>query len=364
MRFVLYCRPGFEKDCVAEAHDQFASLGWDGYPEVHGDNGLVSYIGTPFDEENPRSAEMPKVSNFVFARHILEQAAFVKDLPASDRATTLAEALLKSTRPRTYRELVLEFPDTNEGRALANFCKKFHPAMGNALKRTGFILDRGAHDAPAIHICFIDYETAALGLSWKKRSSPWRSGLPRLKFPEAAPSRSTLKLEEAFLTMLTDEEREERLTGGGTAVDLGASPGGWTYQLLERNFFVTAVDNGKMAESILATGMVDHKSEDAFKFKPKAPVDILVCDMVEKPLRVIELVAQWFKNQQCSWAVINLKLPMKKRFSELESCLLAFWEASGLTEDKFEIRAKQLYHDREEVTLVLLPKAKKSKRYS
>lgn len=363
MRFVLYCRPGFEKDCVAEAHDQLASLGWDGYPEIHGEHGLVSYVGTPYDPEDPRSAEIPKVKTFIFARHILEQAAIVKGLPATDRATKLAEALLKTTKFRRFRELVLEFPDTTEGRTLANFCKKFHPAMGNALKRNGMTLDRGDHSAPAVHICFMDYENAAVGLSWKKRSSEWRSGIPRLKFPEDAPSRSTLKLDEAFLTMLSEDERKDLLEGGGTAVDLGASPGGWTYQLLARNFFVTAVDNGKMAESLMNTGMLDHKSEDAFKFKPKAPVDLLVCDMVEKPQRVIELVASWFKNKQCSWAVINLKLPMKKRFAEIEACQLAFWEQSGLFEDSFEIRTKHLYHDRDEVTLVLIPKAKTKKKH-
>lgn len=362
MRFVLYCRPGFEKDCVAEAHDQFAELGWDGYPEIHGEHGLVSYVGTPFDEEDPRSAEVPKVKSFIFTRHILEQAAVVKNLPAEDRATKLSEAVLKATKFRNFRELVLEFPDTTEGRTLANFCKKFHPAMQNALKRNGMQLDRGNHNAPAVHICFMNYENAVVGLSWKKRSSEWRSGIPRLKFPEDAPSRSTLKLDEAFVTMLNEDERKELLSGGGTAVDLGASPGGWTYQLLQRSFFVTAVDNGKMAESLMNTGMLDHKTEDAFKFKPKAPVDLLVCDMVEKPLKVMELVASWFKNKHCTWAVINLKLPMKKRFAEIETCTVAFWEQSGQYEDKFEIRIKHLYHDRDEVTLVLKPKTKASKK--
>ena len=168
-------------------------------------------------------------------------------------------------------------------------------------------------------------------------------------------SRAAFKIKEI-------DERQKLFRKGMRVVDLGAAPGGWTYQLLERSFFVTAVDNGKMAENLMASGMVDHKSEDAFKFKPKAAVDLLVCDMVEKPQRVIELVARWFKEQTCTWAVINLKLPMKKRFAELEACQLAFWEQSGLTEDKFEIRCKQLYHDREEVTLVLIPKAKKAKR--
>ena len=30
-------------------------------------------------------------------------------------------------------------------------------------------------------------------------------------------------------------------------VDLGACPGGWTYQLVKRGLFVYAVDHGKMA---------------------------------------------------------------------------------------------------------------------
>lgn len=357
-RFILYCRPGFEKDCAAEAQDVFASNGWDGYAEVHDGQGLVSFHAEPFDVDNPDCATLPSVRKFIFARHILEQAIWVKNLPAADRATRLAEALLKTTAIRQFRELVLEFPDTNDGRALANFCKKFHPAMGNALKRSGFTLDRGAHDEAAIHICFLNYETAAIGLSWKRRSSEWRSGIPRLKFPEDAPSRSTLKLEEAFLTMLSDRERENLLVSGGTAVDLGASPGGWTYQLLKHGFFVTAVDNGKLAESLVATGMTSHLAEDAFKFRPKQAVDLVVCDMVERPQKVAPLMAKWMHDKLCGWAVFNLKLPMKKRFQEVQSCIEEFWAQSELKEDKWELRCKQLYHNRDEVTVVLLPRRK------
>lgn len=40
------------------------------------------------------------------------------------------------------------------------------------------------------------------------------------------------------------------------AVDLGACPGGWTYQLVKRNMWVSSVDNGPMAQSLMDTGQV------------------------------------------------------------------------------------------------------------
>ena len=72
----------------------------------------------------------------------------------------------------------------------------------------------------------------------------WPMGIVRLRMPSAAPSRSTLKLAEAIGEFLDEKERERRLAPGTTAVDLGASPGGWTCQLVQRGMMVMAVDNG------------------------------------------------------------------------------------------------------------------------
>ena len=46
-------------------------------------------------------------------------------------------------------------------------------------------------------------------------------GIPRLRFPADAPSRSTLKLEEAFHVFIPADEWDERLANGMYAVDLG-----------------------------------------------------------------------------------------------------------------------------------------------
>ena len=45
--------------------------------------------------------------------------------------------------------------------------------------------------------------------------------------------------------------------------------------------------------------------------------------------------------------MFNLKLPMKKRYDEAQLCFGILHDAV----DGLEIRAKQLYHDREEITV-------------
>ena len=137
-----------------------------------------------------------------------------------------------------------------------------------------------------------------------------------------------------------------------TGVDLGASPGGWTYQLVRRGMLVTAIDNGPMAESLMDTGLVQHLMADGFTWQPKQPVDWMVCDMVEQPRRVAERMATWFREGWCRHAIFNLKLPMKKRWDETRLCLDLFQEQAG---KPLVVRAKQLYHDREEITVLASP---------
>ena len=170
-----------------------------------------------------------------------------------------------------------------------------------------------------------------------------------MRFPSEAPSRSTLKLEEAFQVLLTEGERERWLQPGMSAVDLGACPGGWTYQFVRRSMRVVAVDNGQMAPSLMDSGLVEHIRADGFAFRPKKPADWLVCDMVEQPIRVAALVGDWLGAGLCQRSMFNLKLPMKKRYAEVQLCIETLRERAG---GDLLVRAKQLYHDREEITVL------------
>ena len=74
--------------------------------------------------------------------------------------------------------------------------------------------------------------------------------------------------------------------------------------------------------------------------------------MVEQPRGVAERMAIWFREGWCRHAVFNLKLPMKKRWDETRLCLELFERQA---EKPLTIRARQLYHDREEITVFATP---------
>ena len=162
-----------------------------------------------------------------------------------------------------------------------------------------------------------------------------------------------MKLEEAILTFIPQAEEKKRFTDSMTGVDLGACPGGWTYQLVKRGVFVYAVDHGKMAASLHETGRIEHCAEDGFKFQPpkRKTIDWLVCDMVEQPIRISKLIAKWLINGWCRETIFNLKLPMKKRYQEVQLCLNYLGDELAKNGFRFSIQAKHLYHDREEITV-------------
>ncbi|MCW4628334.1 23S rRNA (cytidine(2498)-2'-O)-methyltransferase RlmM [Marinomonas rhodophyticola] len=183
-------------------------------------------------------------------------------------------------------------------------------------------------------------------------SFPW--AFVACAFPQRIPSRSTLKLEEAFLQFVPERTLEADLTEGMTAVDLGAAPGGWTYQFVKKGIHVIAIDNGPMQKELMSTGLVQHEKADGFKFEPPYTVDWLVCDMVERPMKVAELMAKWLANGWTRRAIFNLKLPMKKRYQEVSLCLQTIEAMLKKAGVGYHYQVKHLYHDREEVTVCIM----------
>ena len=238
---------------------------------------------------------------------------------------------------------------------LSKFCKKFSTPLTIAMEKQGLIHEDSDF---RLHILFLATDHCIVGYSPTECSSPHKGGILRLKAPKNAPSRSTLKLDEAIQVLISRKQQRDAFRLGNTGVDLGAAPGGWTYQLVERGLQVSAIDNGPMDKKLMATEHVEHFKENAFTWLPEKPVNVLVCDMVEKPSLVANLMAQWLEGRHTQHAVFNLKLPMKKRFQEVADCI-------GLICDRLEDagldyywQAKHLYHDREEVTVYFRLKAR------
>lgn len=344
--FLLYCRPGFEKECAAEIREHTAAAGMDGYVKAKQGTGFVVFERYGAGPAHLGCARMA-YADLIFARQLISSPLLLTELPAHDRVTPLLESARRFGAP--YGAVWLETPDTNEGKALSTFISKFAAPFTKAAADAGLLTRELS--APRLHLFFLTSTSVYLGMSLRDNSAPWPMGIPRLKFPRGAPSRSTLKLEEAWLLFCSDQDSV--LAPGMTAVDLGAAPGGWTWQLVKRHFRVVAVDNGVLQPQLLDSGLVEHVRADAFRYRPPRPVDWMVCDVVEQPSRIASLVGRWVAEGWCRHTVFNLKLPMKRRFDEVKRCRDIIEKTLVRAGFPYRLKFKQLYHDREEVTGLL-----------
>ena len=350
---VLFCRPGFEKECGAEIQEKAAWNEMYGYLELKKNQGIVFFHLYQSEHGEVLMNKLP-LKRLIFARQWFVTVTDKIELPDYNRVEAITEALGNEWQ---YTDLRMEMADDNDGKALSKFCRKLSVPLRQALRKNQVLTQQNKNaaadpDGAILHALFLSGQEVILGFSLVRNSSPHVMGIPRLKFPSAAPSRSTLKLDEAFLYFIPRDEWDERLTSGMNAVDLGSAPGGWTYQLVRRGMMVTAIDNGPMAESLMETGQVKHKMMDGFKYTPtKQNVYWLVCDMIEKPQRVAKLMSEWLLNGYCKEAMFNLKLPMKGRYQQVNEDLQSIKDAFSELNVKYELFAKHLYYDREEVTV-------------
>jgi 23S rRNA (cytidine2498-2'-O)-methyltransferase len=339
---LAYCRQGFEPELAAELTERAAAAGCAGYARTQRDSGHVVFIS---DAADALVRALP-FSTLIFARQKLRLIAELKPLDVRDRIHPILAAL-HGREP--MGALVMEHPDTESGRPLAGLARSLGNALRPALRKAGLLAAQDDAQRPRLHVCLLSGTHVLLATSDPADSAPWPLGVPRLRMHPDAPSRSALKLEEALLTLLTDAERARLLRPGMRAADLGAAPGGWTWVLTRHGLHVTAIDNGPLRAHVLDSGLVEHLRADGFRWQPSRPLDWMVCDMVEQPRRVAERMATWLREGWCRHTVFNLKLPMKKRWQETTLCLSLLTEQA---ERPLDLRVRQLYHDREEITVL------------
>jgi len=264
-KVALYCRSGFEKECAAEITAKAAQMEIFGFARVKEDSGYVLFECYQPEDADRLARDLP-FRELIFARQLIVVGELLKDLPPEDRVSPIVGMLHGVIT--NGGELRVEVPDTNESKELTKFCRKLTVPLRSAMREQRILGKKENPLRPVVHVFFIASGCCYVGYSYSNNNSPFYMGIPRLKFPSEAPSRSTLKLEEAFHVFIPADEWEERLASGMHAVDLGACPGGWTYQLVKHSMRVQAVDNGTMAESLMNTGQVRHLREDGFKFEP------------------------------------------------------------------------------------------------
>jgi 23S rRNA (cytidine2498-2'-O)-methyltransferase len=124
------------------------------------------------------------------------------------------------------------------------------------------------------------------------KTSPFINGAVQFIEDKAGPpSRAYLKLWEA----LTRAGRWPQ--PGESCLDLGASPGGWTWALARLGAQVEAVDKAPLDPAVAAMPGVSMRQESAFGLDPQrdSPVDWLFSDIICYPARLLALVRRWLE---------------------------------------------------------------------
>lgn len=190
--------------------------------------------------------------------------------------------------------------------------------------------------------------TAHAGLSFPAENlSPWPGGELRFRRADVV-SRAAFKLLEAW------ERFGLNPPPGGSALDLGAAPGGWTQVLLEQGLQVTAIDPAPLDPQVAGRPGLTYRRLDAKELTPgpRPAYDLLTCDMNWDPLATARLVARLAPClRPGGQGVLTVKLlgsvPPARLLKQVTGLLTrGGWQV---------VRFKQLYHNRDEVTALLRP---------
>jgi 23S rRNA (cytidine2498-2'-O)-methyltransferase len=170
-------------------------------------------------------------------------------------------------------------------------------------------------------------------------SSPFANGeVALVEDRTGPPNRAYLKLWEALV-------RLGRWPGPGErCLDLGASPGGWTWVLARLGAEVLAVDKAPLDPRVAAMPGVDWRGESAFALEPASvgPVDWLFSDVVCYPARLLRLVEKW----RASGLAKNFVCTLKFQGATDHDTAAAFAAIPGA-------QVQHLHHNKHELTFML-----------
>ena len=169
-------------------------------------------------------------------------------------------------------------------------------------------------------------------------SSPFPNGEPRfVEFSEheGPPSRAYLKLFEALTVM------GQRPAPGQRCLEIGASPGGWTWVLGTLGANVLAVDRAPLAPNVARLPNVREQQGNAFTATPESvgPVTWLFSDVVCYPEKLYGYVKLWLDSGACDNFVCSLKFQGTEHYGVIDQ----FAAVPGS-------RVVHLFHNRHELT--------------
>ncbi len=334
---LITCKPGYEKTLTREMelfhlHLHTKGRGW--------------ILAQWDDSSSPRQHDTSLIDP-CFAYHILENPVLIHASSVNALADELLNLFITHIGQTPITEpwaRLFSASDTDQCIQRARIVEKcWHT---KALKRISRVTKLSKEGIPpstkfseGFFVHFIDFHQVFV--AFKARSA----GQQRMHMDPLAPSRSYLKIEEAFHLFGEEPHANE------TVIDLGAAPGGWSYSALKRGAFVTAIDNGPLKGAVASHPNIEHLTIDAltYIYDQSQPADWLLCDILEKPDVIFDLLRRWLNKKWCRYFVANMKvgredpIALLKKIRDPKNGLLPYCKRLSI---------RQLYHDREEITVM------------
>lgn len=184
---------------------------------------------------------------------------------------------------------------------------------------------------------YMGMSTSAMNLS------SWSGGMVHYKKDESDISRAKFKLMEAINVFNIDMSKVHN------ALDLGAAPGGWTSVLIEHNVSVTAVDTGDMDPRLNKYKNYTFIKANASEIElPEQSFDMFTSDISWNAKNTALLVNRASRFLVVGgYAIVTVKLMGSKVRRTIR-------EVQEIYQEIFDVKAaKQLFHNRDEITLLL-----------
>jgi 23S rRNA (cytidine2498-2'-O)-methyltransferase len=334
MNFLITCKPDFEKILARE-------IALDGLALKTQGKGWVLAQGD--DAAHPDEF----LSDLCFAQYILENPVEISATSVNSLAEKLVETFVTHIGSARIVEPwpFLFFSSGDEqlihhaGTVQERWTEKLRKKMSRVARLAMEGIPSGAQFAEGFFVQFTDFNKTQVAFRAMSQ------GQQRMKMDPQAPSRSYLKIEESFHVFGCEPQENE------TVVDLGAAPGGWSWGALKRGAFVTAVDNGPLREPVRSHSKMTHLEADALKYRPDEgkTVDWLLCDVLEQPDIILDILQKWLSQRWCRRFVVNLKVG---RLDPIMVLKRIRDPKNGLPQYCRSLASRQLYHDREEITLM------------
>ncbi len=188
----------------------------------------------------------------------------------------------------------------------------------------------------------------------KDNLSAWAGGMRRYQNSDERISRAEFKLLEAIEVFGLD------LDGYRGAIDLGAAPGGWSRILALNGLNVHAVDPANLDKRLKAHNGIRHMQETAQEYllriqtekDRRAPIQkkrnvVLVNDMRMDVMESVGIVCKYAQVMRIGRLIMTFKLPEQPK----KIMTIIDRGVEALSEHFSDIKVKQLFHNRSEVTV-------------